>query len=202
MIAARREVLQRAVLSSQVQAYLKLALALAVIIGVVWLLDRGRAGAVAGEAVSITLAGGLGGVAPRIGEPAPDFALDTLDGSTVALADLRGRPVIVNLWASWCPPCRGEIPDLETMAREYGDRGLVVLGVNLQEDPATVQRYADTVGLTFAIALDRQGTVANRYNLNALPTSYFVDRTGIVRDLNIGPLTERGLRTKIAKVLQ
>jgi thiol-disulfide isomerase/thioredoxin len=202
MVTARREALQHAGLSSQVPAYLKLGLALALIVGVVWLLDAGRGGEVAGEATAITLAGGLGGVAPRIGEPAPDFALETLDGSTLALADLRGRPVIINLWASWCPPCRGELPDLETLAREYGDRGLVVLGVNLQEDRASVQRYADALGLTFTIALDRQGAVANRYNLNALPTSYFVDRAGTVRDVNIGPLTERGLRAKLGKVLE
>ncbi len=187
----------------QLRPFLALVGAVALIVGVVWLVDpdRGASSGESGDATSVNLTG-RSGVTPRPGEMAPAFTLDRLGGGTTGLAQLKGHPVLVNFWASWCPPCRGEMPDLETIAREYHDSGLVVLALNLQEDPATVQRYADALGLSVTtVALDRGGTVANRYNLTALPSSYFVDREGIVRDLNVGALTAKGLRTKLAKVL-
>ena len=184
-----------------VHGFLKLGVAIAVLVGAIWVMEGGRAGEVSSDRTVVNMAGGAGGVTPRIGEPPPVFSLEMVDGQTLSLAELRGRPVVVNFWATWCPPCRGEMPDLENLARDYREAGLVVVGINLEEDRPTVRRYADTLGLSFRLVLDRDGQVANAYNLTALPTTYFVDREGNVRDLNIGALTEKGLRSKVAKVL-
>ena len=203
MIAARPSLAKVTTLPARLHSYLGLALAIVLILGAIWVLEGGRADTAAEESITVTLTGGLGGVTPRVGEAAPGFTLEGLSGGPLSLADLRGHPVVINLWASWCPPCRGEMPDLENLAREYRETGLVVLAVNLQDYRSTVERYASTVGLeTIAIVLDSEGAVADRYNLTNLPTSYFVDREGNVRDVNLGALTERGLRAKVAKILQ
>lgn len=179
--------------------YLGLAVAILLMVGAAVIYERGRADESESGLSVVTLAGRPGST-PRLGEPAPDFTLATLDGQRLGLADLRGRPVLINFWASWCPPCRGEMPDLAQAAREYSDVGLVVLAVNLQEEPEAIQRYATNAGLSFPIALDRSGAVATRYNLTGLPTSFFIDRNGVVRDLNIGALTLKGLRGKLARL--
>lgn len=188
--------------SIQWRSYAALALVVALIVGAIWLIEGGKAEDVSTDGTKVTLTGSPSGVTPKPGELAPAFALDKLEGGSLALADLRGSPLMINFWATWCPPCRGEMPDLDALQRQHRDAGLVVLAVNLQEDAPTVRRYADTLGLTLPIVLDRNGRVADRYNLTALPTTYFVDREGVVRDLNIGALTAKGLRTKVAKILE
>lgn len=182
--------------------YVMLALTIAAILAAIWFLDGGRLDQEVAKSTSITLTGIKGGVTPRVGEPAPDFTLTSIDGTSVTLSSLRSRPVLVNFWATWCPPCRAEMPDLQAVSREYRDQGLVVLGVNLQEERAPVVRYAQTLGLTFPLLLDPGGTVATLYNVTGLPTSYFVDREGTIRGMNIGPLTPKGLRAKVARILE
>ena len=199
--AVRRPASLRSALSQH--PYLGLVLGIALLVGAVWLMEGGRLQTSSAEVdpnvVSLT---GIQGVAtPRVGEPAPAFSLVAIDGSTTSLADLRGRPVLVNFWASWCPPCRGEMPDLDRVAAEYRDQGLVVVGVDLEEDREPVVRYAQTLGLQLTLLLDQAGAVATRYNVTGLPTSYFVDRDGLVRDRNVGPLTPKGLRTRVAQLL-
>lgn len=181
--------------------FVGVAVAILLIVGTVWLLEDYLASEDDGleAATGVVVEGG--GVTPRVGEPGPDFTLDGLDGRPISLSGLRGRPVLINFWASWCPPCRGEMPDLEELQREYANAGLVVVAVNLQEEPAAARRYAETLGLTFPIALDRSARVAARYNVSALPTSYFVAPDGVIRDLNVGALTGRALRGKVAKIL-
>jgi cytochrome c biogenesis protein CcmG/thiol:disulfide interchange protein DsbE len=190
-------------LPGQLRPYLGLACGLALLIGAVWVMEGGKPNDDTLQATSITMAGGFGGETPRVGEAAPVFQLNTLGGQPLSLADLKGHPVLMNFWASWCPPCRAEMPDLDKVAREYQGQGLVVLAVNLQEDAPTARRYAETLGLAFqdSIVLDSQGVVANRYNLTGLPTSYFIDADGIIRDWNSGGLTEKALRARLAKIV-
>jgi cytochrome c biogenesis protein CcmG, thiol:disulfide interchange protein DsbE len=181
--------------------WLGLPFVLALVAGAVWTLDGAGAGGY-GVADSVRLSGASGsGITPRVGEPAPEFSLEGLSGGPLALGDLRGRPVIVNFWASWCPPCRGELPDLDEVARQHGDAGLTVVAINLDEEHVEVQRFAAALDLTLVIGLDRGGRVSALYNVVALPTSFFVDRQGVVRDLNIGALTAGGLQSKVARVL-
>ncbi len=200
-MAAIQQQVRAPALRADVKRYAILALVVAGILGAIWALDGGKADQVANDTGAVTLTGIAGGVTPRIGEAAPDFTLQDPSGSSVSLSGFRGHPVFLNFWASWCPPCRSEMPDLQALSQEYADRGLTVLGVNMEEDTAPVVRYANTLGLTFPVVLDRNGSVSTRYNVTGLPTSYVLDQDGVIRAMNIGPLTPKGLRAKLASVL-
>lgn len=137
--------------------------------------------------------------APEPGSPAPDFTLQTLEGDTVTLSDLRGRPVVVNFWATWCPPCRAEIPALDAVYRERaGD--VVILGVDVQENPATVAAFVDEIGMSYPVPLDPNAEVARLYRVRAFPTTVFVDADGIVRHIVSGPLNEPLLYTRLTEL--
>lgn len=125
----------------------------------------------------------------REGEIAPDIELLTPDGEVVKLSDFRGRPVMVNFWATWCGPCRIEMP-LFVNAHETNE-DLVVLGVNSQEDPVTVQNYVDAMRLTFPVILDRDGATSTVYRVKALPTTFFLDRDGRVVRAHRGTIPNR-----------
>ena len=113
--------------------------------------------------------------APKTGFLAPDFALKTLEGETIQLSDLRGQPVLVNLWATWCPPCRAEMQTLETVYNDYKDQGFTVLAVNMtsQDDPHAVLPFVTERGLTYPILLDDKGEIAKAYQMKSLPSSFF-----------------------------
>ncbi|MCE9646821.1 MAG: TlpA family protein disulfide reductase [Chloroflexi bacterium] len=145
------------------------------------------------------------GTAPQAGFKAPDFTLDALDGKTYTLSELKGRPVLVNLWATWCPPCRAEMPAIEKMYQEYQDLGFLVLGVNMtyQDSSSAVAPFVSEYGLSFPILLEETGETASAYQLRSLPSSYFIDRSGTVSEVVIGgPMSEALLRTNIEKILQ
>ncbi|MBM3181739.1 MAG: TlpA family protein disulfide reductase [Chloroflexi bacterium] len=142
---------------------------------------------------------------PREGFLAPDFTLDTLDGTKVTLSELRGKIVLINLWATWCPPCRAEMPALENAYKQYKDSGVVVLGLNVtnQDSEKDIPPFVDEFGLTFPILLDRDGSVSALYQLKGLPTTYFVNREGIIRTVVVGgPMNETFIRSKIEALLQ
>jgi len=129
-------------------------------------------------------------IAPvREGEPAPEITLPNLAGETVSLSDFRGRPVMVNFWATWCGPCRVEMPLFLNAHDTYDE--LVVLGVNSQEPPETVQPYVDGMGLRFPIVLDQSGLYSLIYRVDALPTTIFIDREGIVVRAHRGAIPSR-----------
>ena len=143
--------------------------------------------------------------APQTGFLAPDFTLQTVDGETVTLADLRGRAVLVNVWASWCAPCRAEMPAMQRVYDEYKDQGLVVLAVNstVQDSLANVQSFAAELGLTFPILLDTDGTATALYQVRALPYSFFIGRDGVIREVVPGgPMSEALLRTRVEMILE
>ena len=142
--------------------------------------------------------------APQQGFLAPDFELKTLTGESVKLSDLRGQAVLVNLWATWCPPCRAEMQSIETVYNEYKDQGFVVLAVNMtyQDNQTDIMPFVDQEGLTFPILLDETGAMANAYQLQSLPSSYFIGRDGIIREVVIGgPMAEALLRTRVEDIL-
>jgi len=143
--------------------------------------------------------------APQQGFLAPDFELQTLDGGTVRLSDLRGQAVLVNLWATWCPPCRAEMPAIERIYNEYRDEGLVVLAVNMtyQDTPSNISPFVNEHGLTFPILLDKTNAVGSAYQLRSLPSSFFIDRNGIINEVVIGgPMAEALLRTRVEEILK
>ncbi len=140
--------------------------------------------------------------APQAGFPAPDFELPTLDGGTARLSDLRGKGVILNFWATWCPPCRFEMPALQRVYQENQDR-IVVVGLNLtaSDDINAVRAFIQEMGLTFPIWLDVEGEVADMYNLVALPTTFFIDAQGTICEVVLGgPMAEALLRTRVERL--
>jgi cytochrome c biogenesis protein CcmG/thiol:disulfide interchange protein DsbE len=143
--------------------------------------------------------------APRQDFLAPDFTLQTLTGESVRLSDLRGQAVLVNLWATWCPPCRAEMPVIQKMYEEYKGQGFTVLAIDMafQDDAAAVQPFVEEYRLTFPVLLDPSGATARQYELRSLPTSFFIDRQGVIREVVIGgPMSEALLRTRIETILQ
>jgi peroxiredoxin len=129
-------------------------------------------------------------VGPQEGEAAPDFLLPALDGPDVRLSDLRGKAVIVNFWATWCAPCRRELPQFVAAYDRYKGQGLVILGVNVQENRDTVRAEAQDFGIDYPLPIDADGSVVDSYKLLGLPTTYFIDRQGIVRSVYRGPFVQ------------
>lgn len=145
------------------------------------------------------------GPAPQAGFAAPDFTLSTATGETYTLSDLKGQAVLVNMWATWCPPCRAEMPAMENMYQEYKDQGFVVLAVNntFQDNPFEIAAFTAEYGLTFPILLDETGDTSRAYQVRSLPSSYFINRQGIITEVVIGgPMSEALLRTRIEEALK
>jgi cytochrome c biogenesis protein CcmG/thiol:disulfide interchange protein DsbE len=141
--------------------------------------------------------------APIEGFLAPDFELTTLEGETIRLSGLRGKAVLVNFWASWCPPCRSEMPAMQQIYTEYGPDGFVILAINSthQDRLTDVQSFVTERSLTFPILLDHAGQVSADYQIRSLPTSFFIDSDGIIREVVIGgPMAEALLRTRAASL--
>ena len=143
--------------------------------------------------------------APQAGFLAPDFTLQTLDGDAVTLSELRGKAVLVNFWATWCPPCRAEMPAIQKLYDEYKERGFVVLAVNAtyQDTSSAIPGFVEEHNLTFPILLDNTGDSADQYQLRSLPSSFFIGRDGIIQEVVIGgPMAETLLRTRIENILK
>ena len=127
----------------------------------------------------------LGGYAP--GDTAPPFEAFTLDGRSVTLSELKGRVVVVAFWATWCPPCKEELPVFDRIQRARGPRGLTVVGINVRERARTVRPYAQALALTFPILLDLDGDIAKQYGVVGLPTTFLIGRNGAPVGRAIGP---------------
>ncbi len=143
--------------------------------------------------------------APQTGFLAPDFELKTQSGETVKLSDLRGQAVLVNLWATWCPPCRAEMRSIEKVYKEYKDQGFTVLAVNMtyQDEATKIPTFVSEQNLSFPILLDETGRMANAYQMRSLPSSFFISRDGIIKEVVIGgPMAEALLRTRVEEILK
>jgi peroxiredoxin len=143
--------------------------------------------------------------AASISAPAPDFSLPSAQGDTVTLADLRGRVVMLNFWASWCGPCRQEMPHLEALHQRYEGLGFTLLGVNVEDDPGSAQQWlADNGEVSFPILFDSGNRVSKLYDVIAMPSTVIVDRTGDVRFIHHGykPGYENEYQTHIRTLLR
>ena len=140
------------------------------------------------------------------GEIAPDFYLPLLvsynDQAELRLSDLRGRPVLVNFWASWCPPCRQEMPAFQNVWQKYSDEGLMIVGVALQDMENDAAAFVYQVGVTYPIVMDMEGDIARDYNVTALPTTFFLDRDGDVVGTWTGTLSEEELGRFVVDLFQ
>jgi peroxiredoxin len=133
---------------------------------------------------------------------APDFRLASPNGTPITLSDLRGKVVLLNFWATWCPPCTGEMPELEALYRRYGNaKDFVVVGVDLQEEPEAVAAFARRNNLTFPLLVDVDGrTSQEEYRVRALPASVIIDRKGRVRDRWVGALHPEAMLARLEQV--
>lgn len=154
---------------------------------------------------TFTGAGGL-----RAGDPVPDFQLVDLAGNRVALSDFQGKGVVLNFWATWCPPCRREMPLLEEAWNEYRGQGVVIIGIDLGEPPETVKRYVDSVGVTYPIwtdapdgaeDLDDTNELLGRFGSVGLPTTIFINADGVVEETYIGELSRAKLQEWIPRLV-
>jgi peroxiredoxin len=163
-----------------------LAIGIVLVAGVSWLW--------AGRVPAAEPAAGANGLppAPAVGHPAPDINLTTVTGDTFALSSLRGKPVVLNFWATWCPPCREELPAFQAASQRYAGQ-VDIIGVNQVEPAAGVAAFAQRFGLTFPIPLDTNNDVSRRYAVRGLPTTFFIDRDGIIRHIENDSLTEATL---------
>ena len=120
------------------------------------------------------------------GDSAPNFKLKNLDGQDVSLSDLRGKPVIINFWATWCYWCGIEMPYLEQIHQEWSDNGLVLLAINVGESASIVRRYIQSNNLSIPVLLDTRKNVTKKYNITGYPTTFFIDKDGIIQKKRVG----------------
>jgi peroxiredoxin len=134
---------------------------------------------------------------PQVGQVAPDFQYTMADGSTHLLSQLRGKKVLVNFWATWCAPCRSEMPDLQKALGEVGDSSVVVLGVNKAQELKEIGPFADELGISFPLIANQSGDIAGRYGAQNLPTSYFINSDGTIGLKKTGVMNYSFIKTHL-----
>ncbi len=146
---------------------------------------------------------GIGAVAPELEGTSSDghVQLADLNGTPIRLADLRGKAVWINFWASWCPPCQFETPTIRAMYDKYRDRGLVIVAVQVQQTVQAGRDYANRYGLAYTIGADVTGAIFHTYHVFALPTQFFIDPDGVLRQIVNGPLSETRASQLIESIL-
>jgi peroxiredoxin len=185
-----------------------LGIVVAIVGGLLWYESRGSDG-VQSEYGTVdlpaNLARGAASVAAEKGKAAPDFFLETIDGDTLRLSDLRGQPVLVNFWATWCVSCRQEMPELIEAYEANRSGGFVVIGVNLQEANDRAAEFVDEFGVEFPVVMDRRGEVARTWRIGGptqgLPASYFIDSDGIVQKVVWGLVKEKDLSEGLGLII-
>ena len=163
------------------------ALVLAAILGGLFALDRAGGSEL----------GPLDDRTPSIGELAPQFELRDANGTVVKLSDFRGKVVWINFWATWCGPCRRELPDIARLAAEFSDGDLVVLAVNQEQSAKVARDFWEELGLDLPILLDSGGEVSRQYRLGGLPNNFFIDREGVLQSFQLGFLVEEQMRDNL-----
>jgi len=138
---------------------------------------------------------------PLVGQPAPNFTLQALDGSTVSLSDYRGRPVIVNFWASWCLPCQAEFPLFVAARQQHAADGLEILGIVHEDSAQAAQAFANQQGAHWPLLSDPNNVAWQAYKGALLPISYYIDRTGIIRSVSYGAPSSGSLDDLLATIL-
>ena len=142
------------------------------------------------------------GEAPTDGASAPDFTVQTLDGESVTLSDLRGNPVFLNFWTTWCAPCVAELPDIQEVHEEKSVEGLIVLAINIQQGESTVGAFIESNGYSFEVGLDASGAIAQAYEVTSIPATFLIDSEGIIRSKKVGMFTSKAeIITELEKIM-
>jgi peroxiredoxin len=135
------------------------------------------------------------------GDQAPDFQLQTLDGKTVRLSDYRGQGVFLNFWATYCPPCKKEMPYMQNQYEKFKDKGVTILAVDVGEPKLTVEKFVKRYGLTFPILLDEKEEVIDLYGVGAIPVTFLIDKNGKVVDRITASLTEEDIKEYMTQIM-
>lgn len=141
-----------------------------------------------------------GGGRAAIDAPAPPIVGTTLDGTAFDLSSLRGKPVVINFWASWCVPCRDEFPLLDDKLRQHADDGLAIIGVLFEDQPAAASAFVERFGAGWPTVPDADGGLATAYRVVAPPQTYFVDGAGVIRSIQIGELTDADFERQYSRI--
>jgi len=138
----------------------------------------------------------------QIGNLAPDFQLQNLDGQFISLSDLRGKPVLLNFWATWCSPCRAEMPYLQQVYEEWSDKGLEMLAINVGGNPTQAKGFLQTYNLSLPVLLDPRWDIGKKYNVVGIPTTFFLDKDGIIQEKIIGPFpSKEAIEKRLSKII-
>lgn len=140
---------------------------------------------------------------PTVGSPAPDFELaDVNTGQPVKLSSLRGKPVWINFWASWCPPCKVEMPIMKQVYAKYESRGLVIVGVDMREKVDEVKQFTATNGYDWTFVIDSDGQVTDRYFVSGIPSHYFIGKDGVINSIRVGEMTAGEMEENVSKIIE
>lgn len=137
------------------------------------------------------------------GNIAPDFQLTTIDGKSMKLSEQRGKKVFLNFWATWCPPCRAEMPDMENFYKDQKNNSFVILAVNYttqEKNKDDVQRFVEDFGLTFPILLDLDGSISSHYQIFTIPTTFVIDSNGVIQKKIVGPLNKEMMEKLVSSI--
>ena len=155
----------------------------------------------AGNYTAVNVTGEAAGAAPIVGQQAPDFLAALTNGSSLRLSELRGKPVWLTFGASWCQPCRAENPDIQSTYSAYGDR-INVVQVYMDEDAAAVQDYTDRVGINYLTVPDPAERLAAQYRILGIPSHFFIDSSGVLRQMKIGSMDSTTMKAALDNIAQ
>ena len=152
---------------------------------------------------STAAAGNLSSSAePKVGSLAPDFSLvDVRSGQLLTLSSLRGKPVWINFWATWCPTCKTELPVMKELYARYRDEGLEIVGIDMREDPPFVKSFIESNGYGWRFVVDTDGAVTNRYYVAGIPSHLFVDAKGVIRAIRVGDLQKADMNDLLGEIV-
>lgn len=138
----------------------------------------------------------------EVGDFAPNFQVQTHDGKALKLSDYRGKVILLNFWATWCGPCRTEMPDIQKVYDTWKPRGLEVIAMNIAETPISVSNFTEQLKLTFLIGLDTDKTVTKTYKVGPIPTSFFIDKNGKIVKIYQGQMNSQIIEQGIMESIQ
>jgi thiol-disulfide isomerase/thioredoxin len=137
-----------------------------------------------------------------VSEAAPDFQLQNLDGQSITLSDLKGKPVLINFWATWCGPCVSEMPYIQEIHEEWSDKGLILLAINIGDSSSEVEQFLQNHNLSLPVLLDTKKVVAQRYSIRAIPTTFFLDKDGIIQVKVIGAFPNKAaIESRLSEIM-
>ena len=138
-----------------------------------------------------------------VDSPAPDFSLHTLDGQLVQLSSFKGKPVLLNFWATWCPPCQSEMPYMQQVHDAWTPKGLVMLNVDVGETPVAIQSFLTQHKLSLTVPVDSTQSVSNTYSITGIPTTFFIDKSGIIRQKTVGAFpSKEAIESELSSIVR